>query len=618
MFSMAAFLISVLSLAHTCMGIHGSMSASTPPTIEAAPTSASFQDWVTVKWSLNSYYSSQLDTNGISKKLESVYEDRVYWTSEKHKGELEVNSKPWLVSGCWVGLYPSDANFTAIPIISGSTADQPLTATAPWRHITCDMGRIGDDNTTSFNFSMDARIRQDLVFALFDGGYDTPILLATSKVVKVTDKAGPMQVHIARQQDPTLLSVQWISAFNDDSQQVKWGSETGVYTQSVISNASTFTADMFCGAPAQTQGWADPGYAHEAMITGLKPGSKYYYMVGDDVHGYSQEFSFKGPQLADPHSSTFAIVCADMGETYDDLSLYHWEERDARNTVAHMREFVSADVLLHAGDIAYSTGYQSEWDKFMTAIEPIGAQIPYMTGKGNHEQDWHHPPPGQPATHYAGADSGGECGIATDHRFHMPVQGSSNAGHSNVTPAHGYYSFDQGPVHFIMLNTEMPSNTTDDMYQWFESDLMGVDRKVSPWLVVLGHRMMWDADGGDTYLHGMEPLLLKYKVDLALWGHVHYAEVTCPMYQGVCQNTTDEAGYDAPIHVVIGNGGQTLSPFPKTLPAYDVFHMHEWGFSTLEAHNATDLTMKLYGDGSLNTSAPLRYTLQLNRKYPRA
>ena len=41
------------------------------------------------------------------------------------------------------------------------------------------------------------------------------------------------------------------------------------------------------------------------------------------------------------------------------------------------------DVVMHPGDLSYATGYESEWDRFMEAIEPISARAPYMTGQGN-------------------------------------------------------------------------------------------------------------------------------------------------------------------------------------------------------------------------------------------
>ena len=50
------------------------------------------------------------------------------------------------------------------------------------------------------------------------------------------------------------------------------------------------------------------------------------------------------------------------------------------------------------------------------------------------------------------------------------------------------------------------------------------------------------------------PLLFKqeYQVDLALWGHYHSYQRTCPVYQEVCTE-------GATTHIVIGMGGQSLS-----------------------------------------------------------
>ena len=60
------------------------------------------------------------------------------------------------------------------------------------------------------------------------------------------------------------------------------------------------------------------------------------------------------------------------------------------------------DLLLHIGDLAYATGYESEWDRFMSQIEPLSSRAPYMTMQGNHERDY----PGS-GNAIGGADSGG-------------------------------------------------------------------------------------------------------------------------------------------------------------------------------------------------------------------
>ena len=56
-------------------------------------------------------------------------------------------------------------------------------------------------------------------------------------------------------------------------------------------------------------------------------------------------------------------------------------------------------------------------------------------------------------------------------------------------------------------------------------------------------------------------------MDLALWGHVHNAIVTCPVINGTCVTTKQADGYDGPVHAVIGHGGMSLdavaNPAPK-------------------------------------------------------
>lgn len=40
----------------------------------------------------------------------------------------------------------------------------------------------------------------------------------------------------------------------------------------------------------------------------------------------------------------------------------------------------------------------------------------------------------------------------------------------------------------------------------------------------------------------LEPLMMKHFVDVALWGHEHHYERTCPVYQGQCYGTLESPG----------------------------------------------------------------------------
>jgi len=82
----------------------------------------------------------------------------------------------------------------------------------------------------------------------------------------------------------------------------------------------------------------------------------------------------------------------------------------------------------------------------------------------------------------------------------------------------------------------------------------------------------------------LEPLLVKYGVDLAFWGHHHSYQRTCPIARGNC--TTREAG--GVIHLVIGMAGFELTKtpiFPQ--PAiFEVVDMNDYGYTRITADAA--------------------------------
>ena len=104
----------------------------------------------------------------------------------------------------------------------------------------------------------------------------------------------------------------------------------------------------------------------------------------------------------------------------------------------------------------------------MEQIGSVAAYIPYMTCPGNREV--HH------NISYKEYRS----------RFVMPVK-PHNSGEL-------YYSFNYGIIHFVSLNVEVyykdggDINNVTSMFYWFKRDLESVDRKVTPWILVFGHR----------------------------------------------------------------------------------------------------------------------------------
>ena len=62
-----------------------------------------------------------------------------------------------------------------------------------------------------------------------------------------------------------------------------FGRSEAALTSKVTGTSKTYGIADLCGAPATTDGWVEPGTLHSALMTGLKPGTRYFYKYGQ-VH----------------------------------------------------------------------------------------------------------------------------------------------------------------------------------------------------------------------------------------------------------------------------------------------------------------------------------------------
>lgn len=92
----------------------------------------------------------------------------------------------------------------------------------------------------------------------------------------------PEQIHLSYTNDPTSMVVTYATmsasrrlqgeSFGSNAAPnglVKWGVASGSYPSSAVSTASTYSTG---GTP-----W--PGFIYKATMTGLKPATRYYYVV---------------------------------------------------------------------------------------------------------------------------------------------------------------------------------------------------------------------------------------------------------------------------------------------------------------------------------------------------
>ena len=166
-----------------------------------------------------------------------------------------------------------------------------------------------------------------------------------------------------------------------------------------------------------------------------------------------------------------------------------------------------------------------------------------------------------------------------------------------------WYSVDLGLIHLVGLDLDPLLHSAAEQQAWLEQDLAAAaaNREAVPWIIVTSHFPLHNAafeepgvanasaafylgdeaehfatSGHDfipcifkegacqeqtvgellrTWQSFMDPILMKYKVDVYDAGHVHSYDVTWPLCNGTfCgqRNYTDPAGT---IHITEGNGG---------------------------------------------------------------
>jgi hypothetical protein len=116
-----------------------------------------------------------------------------------------------------------------------------------------------------------------------------------------------------------------------------------------------------------------------------------------------------------------------------------------------------------------------------------------------------------------------------------------------------YHSFNVGPVHVVMLSSEMYFYVSGhgmallpQQYAWLEADLAAVNRTATPWIITMAHRPMYcSPNDDDDDCHSLislvrdgfvgewalEPLIYKYGVDVHFGAHEHSYERNYPVYR---------------------------------------------------------------------------------------
>nr|GMD18300.1 probable inactive purple acid phosphatase 2 [Ipomoea batatas] len=427
----------------------------------------------------------------------------------------------------------------------------------------------------------------------------TEHLLVESEEIEFKPGRGPEQVHLALTGRAGEMRVMFVTSHGEESF-VRYGlarTRKGL-DQVAGTRVERYEKENMCGAPAnQSVGWRDPGYIHDGVMINLENKQRYFYQVGSNHEGWSNIYSFVSP---DSNSNeTIAFLLGDMG-TFTPYTTFQRTQAESKSTIKWISRDLRAigdrpAIISHVGDISYARGYAWLWDTFFTQIEPIASAAPYHVCVGNHE-------------------------------FNMPGNSSEPTGTAAPATRNLYYSFDMGPVHFVYMSTETNFLPGSNQYQFLEQDLEQVDRGKTPYVVFQGHRPMYTTSSGhkdgalrQKLVEHIEPLLLKNKVSLALWGHVHRYERFCPLNNFTCGSLEKNGKFweAFPVHIVIGMGGQDWQPtweprpehptdpvFPQ--PVRSEFRAGQFGYARIVA-NMEKLRFSYVGnhDGKVHDSVEI-------------
>jgi hypothetical protein len=119
-----------------------------------------------------------------------------------------------------------------------------------------------------------------------------------------------------------------------------------------------------------------------------------------------------------------------------------------------------------------------------------------------------------------------------------------------------YYSFDYGPAKHVVISAYSSMEPDSQQYRWLVQELDGIDRELSPWVLVTIHVPLYNtykAHLRDAQIlaaqEHLEPLFVQHRVNMVFAGHIHAYQRTKPVAFGKASPT-------GPIHVTVGASGR--------------------------------------------------------------
>ncbi|MDP4120414.1 MAG: fibronectin type III domain-containing protein [Bacillota bacterium] len=276
-------------------------------------------------------------------------------------------------------------------------------------------------------------------------------------------------------------------------------------------------------------------YMHKAVVTGLLPGTKYFYKVGDGST-WSSMGSFTTQEA---NSNSFSFI--DVSDTQTSSNSIY--TTCLKPMISKAFETVpGASFLLDSGDITNNGGDLVQWQVMADSVSSNIMNTTFVPVAGNHE------------THTAGGDDNPAGKFVLSNGF--TITGSyqnSLINHFNINLPSGetntkfgaYYSFDYANTHVMILNTNYLNSDgtlSQEQIDWLKSECNSTTAK---WKILSFHRSIYSVGlhFSDPEVSAMRtqlpPIIAQCGIDVVLSGHDHTYIRTKPIgTSGIINNTT--------------------------------------------------------------------------------
>ena len=282
----------------------------------------------------------------------------------------------------------------------------------------------------------------------------------------------------------------------------------------------------------------------EVLLSGLEPGTTYYYSVGgagtaDAGHSF-RTAPAAGELPEDGNTRIWIVGDSGVGGTDDPEAGY---VRDGFETFVKNHGDEPADLFLMLGDNAYNQGTDLEHQKAIFDVyTTLLATTPLWPTIGNHEMGSFGVSTTTSPDDYTiigdgsqgGPDPAPDSPMPYLNIFTLPTDGEIGGLPSGTEQ---YYSFDYANVHIVSLDSQLSIRDPDSraaMLQWLKDDLSA---NSLDWTVVIFHHPPYTkgSHDSDSELGGIDqpifaireeftPVFEQYGVDLAYSGHSHIYE----------------------------------------------------------------------------------------------